>query len=481
MVFVEGLFRFPNNPEQRAICRKRKTQRACLKIDAKCSWHDVLQNCNEAGYQPHLPSCNICRKPAQVDGAYSEYGACSKTCGGGVQTRTCTNPAAANGGAACVGDTTRACNAQNCPPVDGGFSDYGACSKTCGAGIQTRTCDKPAPQHGGKPCAGNTAQACNLRECPWVFKPTTDELKSAVDKYCKSSNGLCDPKHPQGNAPINEWDVSEVKRMDHLFFSPQAKSFIRSFNDDISKWNVGKVTSMDGMFQYATSFAGDISKWNVANVTRMGVMFFNAESFNCNISKWDVGKVTHMSDMFNNAKSFNGDISKWDVRHVTSIGQIFRDADSFTGDISKWNVGKVENMQGVFFSAKWNGNISKWNVGNVINMQDMFRNAESFNGDISKWNVGTVKNMAQMFRTAKSFNSDISKWDVSKVTDMGLMFAGAKSFNRDISKWDVRQVTIMNMMFNLASAFSQTLCGHWKTSKAEKDNMFTDSGTKKVV
>jgi len=37
--------------------------------------------------------------------------------------------------------------------------------------------------------------------------------------------------------PIQEWDVSEVKDMAGLF----AQSL---FNDDISDWNVGKVTSM---------------------------------------------------------------------------------------------------------------------------------------------------------------------------------------------------------------------------------------------
>ena len=57
-----------------------------------------------------------------VDGGYTDFGdwsECSAECGGGTQTRTrtCTNPAPANGGADCVGDSseTRECNTQACP------------------------------------------------------------------------------------------------------------------------------------------------------------------------------------------------------------------------------------------------------------------------------------------------------------------------------------------------------------------------------
>ncbi len=52
-------------------------------------------------------------------GAWSSFGACSATCGGGTQTHTriCNNPSPANGGATCVGSTSEstACNTQACP------------------------------------------------------------------------------------------------------------------------------------------------------------------------------------------------------------------------------------------------------------------------------------------------------------------------------------------------------------------------------
>lgn len=42
------------------------------------------------------------------------------------------------------------------PPVDGGWSAYGACVN----GVQTRTCTNPVPSSGGKPCVGPSEQVC---------------------------------------------------------------------------------------------------------------------------------------------------------------------------------------------------------------------------------------------------------------------------------------------------------------------------------
>ncbi|XP_078346432.1 neuropilin-2-like [Oculina patagonica] len=117
-----------------------------------------------------------------INGGYSDwgpYGQCSKTCAGGVKTRTrtCTNPPPGNGGEDCSAlgpDTSsRRCNTQDCP-VNGGYSDwgsYGICSKTCGAGVQTRkrTCTNPPPANGGEDCSGlgpeSSTRECNNQEC----------------------------------------------------------------------------------------------------------------------------------------------------------------------------------------------------------------------------------------------------------------------------------------------------------------------------
>ena len=50
-----------------------------------------------------------------LDGGWSNWGSCSVSCGGGVQTRTCTNPTPSGNGADCVGDSQQECNTFSCP------------------------------------------------------------------------------------------------------------------------------------------------------------------------------------------------------------------------------------------------------------------------------------------------------------------------------------------------------------------------------
>ena len=112
---------------------------------------------------PTSQACNPA--PCPVNGGWTDWGACSVTCGGGTQTRSCTNPVPANGGMTCEGATSQTCNTAPCA-VNGGWSDWSACSATCGGGTQTRSCTNPVPANGGALCEGSTSQTCNTQACP---------------------------------------------------------------------------------------------------------------------------------------------------------------------------------------------------------------------------------------------------------------------------------------------------------------------------
>ena len=56
----------------------------------------------------------------------------------------------------------------------------------------------------------------------------------------------------------------------------------------------------------------------------MSGMFDFCKSFNQDLSKWDVSKVTNMTFMFDSCKKFNQDISNWDVSNVEYYDDVFK-------------------------------------------------------------------------------------------------------------------------------------------------------------
>jgi surface protein len=82
----------------------------------------------------------------------------------------------------------------------------------------------------------------------------------------------------------------------------------------LSKWDVSKVTRMDGMFRKATNFDSDISSWDVSCVTKMSEMFRGARSFNQDLSSWKISNVERMPKLFAGASSFDQDLCAWSSR-----------------------------------------------------------------------------------------------------------------------------------------------------------------------
>jgi surface protein len=185
--------------------------------------------------------------------------------------------------------------------------------------------------------------------------------------------------------------------------------------------NLFDATADGGNPGYPTSFNDDISKWNVTHITSMNNVFAGQTIFNQPIGNWErggsspstMGNVTSISGMFNDATSFNKEISAWNVANVTNMGTVFYGATSFNKELSEWNVAKVTTMD------------------------QMFRQATAFNRDLSSWHVDNVTDMTAMFDDATNFNQDLSDWTFDATPANTAMVVGANNGNFPCSKLPV--------------------------------------------
>ncbi len=284
-------------------------------------------------------------------------------------------------------------------------------------------------------------------------------------------NGDVEPLHDYGEA--GEWTIKvkgQAQRIAykttggwvHCPYAPLLKDILTPVSDGVTG-----ITSAEYMFAHTgvTAFtAGDFFDQASGNVASMALMFRNS-AFNQDISGWDVSKVTDTRSMFERTP-FNQDISGWDVSQVTNMSRLFADSD-FNQDIGPWIVSNVTDMNGMFSGSEFNRAIGSWNVANVTNMAGMFYGSP-FNHPIGNWDVNNVESMWGMFMFASDFNQYLSDWEVGNVTVMGDMFRSS-DFNQDISSWDVSRVTNMSGMFR-SCPFDQDI-SEWDVSNVED---FTD-------
>ncbi|WP_025742934.1 BspA family leucine-rich repeat surface protein [Aquimarina pacifica] len=243
------------------------------------------------------------------------------------------------------------------------------------------------------------------------------------------------------NLQINATDVPDLSGMTSL---ENLFNGATSVNADLSGWAVSSITNMSAAFQNATSFNGDITSWVTSSVTDMSSMFNGASSFNQDIGGWSTVMVSDMSSMFVGASTFNQDIGSWITSSVTDMSVMFSGATSFNQDIGNWDTILVENMSFMFFDAAvFNQDIGNWDTDAVTDMSFMFANADNFNQDIGGWETGLVDDMSSMFSGNSGFNQDIGGWDTGSVNFMDFIFSTASSFNQDLGSWDMGNVLSM--------------------------------------
>lgn len=140
---------------------------ACM-ADASTCWDTsngcAVAACNTAGTKRRYNQCNNPSPSAAKTDSYGFYVSPGNLCWSNSQNTRVLDEVEIT---SCTGF---------CDPVDGGYtewSDWGACSASCGGGTQshTRQCTQPSPDQGGQNCteqglgSASGTQACNDHSC----------------------------------------------------------------------------------------------------------------------------------------------------------------------------------------------------------------------------------------------------------------------------------------------------------------------------
>jgi len=268
---------------------------------------------------------------------------------------------------------------------------------------------------------------------------------------------------------VSNFDTKNVTDMGGMFGGCSSLTSL-----DISSFNTSKVTDMDGMFSDCSSLTSlDVSNFDTGNVIDMDGMFWGCSSLtSLDVSNFDTKNVTDMGGMFGGCSSLASlDISSFDTSKVTDMDGMFSDCSSLTSlDVSNFDTGNVTDMDGMFggCSSLTSLDVSNFDTGNVSNMFRMFHNCRNLTSlDVSNFDTGNVTDMGWMFDGCNSLTSlDISSFDTSKVTDMNNMFAGCYNMiSLDVSHLDTGHVTDMHDMFAVCDKLESLDVSHFDTSK----------------
>ena len=161
--------------------------------------------------------------------------------------------------------------------------------------------------------SGHTADATHMYSTPGIH---TIKITGLFPHFYLNDNG-----DKNKILSIEQWGNIQWTSMHKAFAGAENLVYNASDSPDLSA-----VTDLSLMFLNAKSFNGDLSNWNVSNITNMHGTFFGATSFNGNITTWDVGNVQNMFLMFTFANAFNQDISGWNVINATNLSHTFNAA-----------------------------------------------------------------------------------------------------------------------------------------------------------
>ena len=138
-------------------------------------------------------------------------------------------------------------------------------------------------------------------EQDWVNSTKSINRNKVQPKSKKELIKIINDSFEKGVYDLNFIDTSKITDMSELFYlGVKLRKFDKSIQKsiNISDWNVSNVKDMNHMFNKCTYFNCDLSRWDVSNVKDMSYMFQFCYDLNCDLSGWNVSNVLDMRDMF---------------------------------------------------------------------------------------------------------------------------------------------------------------------------------------
>jgi hypothetical protein len=183
-----------------------------------------MQSCARQHKQVGAVSCptSSCESTCEVSD-WSSWSDCTKTCDSGERTRTRTVVRELPHAVCPPLSEKEGCGTQMCLDdcVAQPWSGWGKCSKSCGGGTQTRTREHfwPDPSNKGRGCgASSMDQNCNTKDCPPTWhqshiKDASGTPYNSTADYQVCSHTSCKVKN--GRTQILDWSRAEAHGVHH--------------------------------------------------------------------------------------------------------------------------------------------------------------------------------------------------------------------------------------------------------------------------
>ena len=203
-----------------------------------------------------------------------------------------------------------------------------------------------------------------------------------------------------------------------------------NFNQDISIWDVGNVTSMERMFNGASNFNQNLTLWNTSNVKNMSYMFSNANSFyQPQIQYWNISPDNIVLYMFSNTN--NEMINVININNINSTKNpsiSWFVGSSYYPTLTKTSLDivKLITYETIIYTTSLLLEGEEYYIAK--NKEDLKNLLVEVSGN--KIVTSLVTNMSELLEDINTiYNENINNWDTTNVTSMESMFKDCLIYN----------------------------------------------------